>query len=98
MKFRYITFKDAPHLKTKGQPDEMIAEIREMEVGEKNPPKPWTVATPVQLVEYENSIADKMLAWQKTQPFLVEVDGQRQERLIIDGELKPRPSLEPNNS
>lgn len=94
MKLRYLTFKDAPHLKDKGQPDEMIAELHVMGDNEKSPPKPWAVATPTQLAEYENSISSVILDWTKTQPHIL--DGK--EVVYLDGKLQPRPSLEPINS
>ena len=99
MKLAYLLFKDAPQLKTKGEPDEAIADIRVLTDG-KSMPLPWINATAMQMAEYQMSISEVMLAWESTQPYLVEISkGKREEWTLQEqpsGEhvLRPKPVLD----
>jgi len=85
-------------MKDRSQPDEMVADVKILGEDELAV-LPYIEATPEQFNEYLSSISSIQQAWEKTQPFLVETThGKREERIMLDGKLQPRPALEPSNN
>jgi hypothetical protein len=94
MKIAYLTYKSAPHLKDKGQPDCMIAEQKILEDNDKDMIAPWIT---IDAKDFNKHISDiysnyEVIVWQDNQPRLVEIaPGIREER---DANLKPFPQLQ----
>lgn len=92
-KIAYLLFKDAPHLKQKGEPDSMIAVTHALTEADSDYPAPFITTTPnLYALKCREMYQDpEFLEWQNAQPRLVEVDGKREER---DANLKKAPALQ----
>lgn len=95
MKLAYLLYKDAPQMKDREQPDEMVAEVKQVD---KSMPKPWVNCTPTQFAEYQMSIAPIMQEWSLTQPYMVEVERGKREAWTLQPQADGTTQLRPQSA